>query len=77
MTKLYRVRATMDVLVVSTDSDTACRTARAQGLDELQATAVLAGPDDMPAGWTPKTLVYQSDYHAADLTVGEALGKKA
>ena len=71
--KLYRVRATMDVLVMAPDHKSACHTARSQAVDEVQTVAVLASPDDMPSLWTPGTLVYQSRYHADDLTARDAL----
>jgi hypothetical protein len=71
--KLYRVRATLDVLVMAPDHGSACHTARSQAVDEVQTVAVLASPDDMPSLWTPSTLVYQSRYHADDMTAAEAL----
>jgi hypothetical protein len=71
--KLFRVRATMDILVMAPDHQSACHTARSQAVDEVQTVAVLASPDDMPPQWTPSTLVYQSRYHADDMTAGEAL----
>ena len=73
--KLYRVRATMDVLVMAPDHDSARHTARSQAVEEVQTVAVLAGPDDMPSLWTSSTIVYQSRYQADDMTAGDALAQ--
>ncbi len=71
--KLYRVRATVDVLVMAEDAFDAEYVASTEATDELKFDVVEAKQTDMPDGWTPRALVYQQSRQADDMTAAEAL----
>jgi len=71
--KLYRVRATLDVLVMAEDAFAAEHLASRYATNELRIHAVEATQSDMPAGWEPRTLIYQQKHDAADMTAADAL----
>lgn len=71
--KLYRVRATIDVLVMAEDTFDAEYIASTEATDELTFDVVEATQSDMPDGWTPRTLVYQQSRQADDMTAAAAL----
>ena len=71
--KLYRVRATLDVLVMAEDAFASEHLASLEATDELQLNAVEATSADMPAGWEPRTLIYQQKHNAPDMTAADAL----
>lgn len=71
--KLYRVQATLDVLVYADSPEDAELLATSQAIDELIAFAV-ESDGDLPSGWTSETLVYQQGgYDVDDLTVEDAI----
>jgi hypothetical protein len=73
--KLYRVQATLDVLVYADSPDEAEFVATSEAIDELTSFAV-ESDGDLPSGWTSSTLVYQQGgYNVDDLTVADALAK--